>query len=299
MSVSARARIPILLAAAIAMPASAAPQTQQAQVPEHLNALYRSVYELTQSPPPKPRLMHVCEVRADGRYVTFVGVQRHRALIVAFTPGPLDDPSRDISLAPLFVLRHGLPQPIGYDPRVKDATMDWGYIFDRNNDGRVDYLAHLEAPLPVRPAQYPGELPPLLGSITGKALKLAIANTRMVFWHAIDLNFDGASNALVLSMMDRRNGWVDATLLMTKSKHDENGWRCSYFDGSALRGPKPYETRGAEYVVPGKKILGFRKIPPTLDYLKRINAAAARCGLGPGSFYQTPAGVRKALTDAR
>lgn len=202
-------------------------------------------------------------------------------------------------MAPLYVLRHGLPQPRGYDPRAKGATMDWGYIFDRNNDGRIDYLAYLESARAVRPAHYTGQLPPIIGSITGKAMKLAIANTHMVFWHSIDLQFDRKSTALIMPMVDRRTGWVDSTMLILKSGDHKNDWQCSYFDGSALHDAKPCMTRGAEYVVPAKKILGIRPIPPTVDHLKLTNVAAGRCGFGRGSFYQTALEVRKVLADSR
>lgn len=64
MVIPTKAKTLIFLFTIIAMPASASAHAQQQmQIPTDLNTLYQSVYKLTQSPPPHPHLIRVCEVK--------------------------------------------------------------------------------------------------------------------------------------------------------------------------------------------------------------------------------------------
>lgn len=128
---------------------------------------YRSVHELTQAPLQESGLVVSCEAKLGERYVTFLGYEANSPLVAAFTKHRLRNPSADVILHELYVMKRGLPHPIGYDPRSETPTMDWAYILDRNGDGHVEYLAYLESPMAVKPPDHEGNLPPIIGAISG------------------------------------------------------------------------------------------------------------------------------------
>ena len=288
----------LLLAGASLSFAATAPAVAAA-LPQRVATLYLSVLSMAQSQPAHRPLIRQCQTRiAQDHYVTFLGVRNNRSLIVAFSRQPLSDPSRDIALAPLFVMKGGLLQPRAYDPRARTPTIDWGYIFDTNGDGRVDYLAYLESASPVAPEGSSANLPPLLGTITGKAYKLGMRHTRLVFWQAIDTDFSGRSDLLLAPMKDRRTGWVDSTLLLTGVNRKGEHPHCVWFQGNPGKAMYACQSAGNGFSVAGKQVLGFRTVPPRVDFITRVNVAARQCRLGANSFYTTPQQARHDLAGA-
>ncbi len=270
-----------------------------ASLPPRIGTLYLSVLSFSRSQPAHRHLTRQCQTRiGPHHYVTFLGVGHHRSLIVAFSRQPLSDPSRDIALGPLFVMKRGLLQPRAYDPRAKTPTIDWGYIFDANADGRVDYLAYLESASPVAPTDATANLPPLLGTITGKAYKLGMRRTELVFWHAIDTDHSGWTDVLLAPMKDRRTGWVDSTLLLTGMHRAGQPPHCVWFQGKPGHAMHPCGKGGDGFTVAGKQVLGLRTVPPRGDFLERVNATARQCHFGANAFYRGPLEARQNMTSA-
>jgi len=269
---------------------------QRGNVFDGLLGAYREVYELTQAPPEDPELTNLCQSRVAGEFVTFIGLERSKPFIVAVTERRLRDPSEDITLEPLYVTRSGpseiggirrLPSPVGYDPRAKAPTMDWAYILDRNSDGRIDYLAYLESPMPIVPVEHEGELPVVTGVMTGAAYKLAVASTEMVFWHLSDDDFDNHHDGVAVPLRDEHSGWIDRVLLARDSKFDGKYAACAYFDVRTLEHAGACVESNAGWRVPGKQLKGIGRVPPDLSLFETINRGASSCRLEGGNFYAT------------
>lgn len=264
----------------------AASDSQASDLPPALQSAYRAAYRFTQNPPRDPHLRVSCAVRLGGHYVSFVGLEDAPSFIVAFTKRRLADPSQDIWLKQKYILKRGLPHFIGRDPRRDTATMNWAYVFDRNGDGRVDYLAFLESPMPVWPEGEKGEKPRILGNILGKDYKMAFRNVKMVFWHLADQNFDGRADAVMVPMRDKKTGWIDSLLAAWDANFDGHYGHCSYFEGLLPGRPHACMTSASRYYAPGKELMGLRKVPPGPGLFEQINKAAAECHFGPKAFYR-------------
>lgn len=246
---------------------------------------YPRVEALTTSPPPQSKLKIVCQEKVGELYTTFVGVGGNRAVIAALSRHRLKNPDKNILLNWVFV-------PRSQRPPAQEGTMDWAYIFDRNGDGRIDYLAYLDGPNPVVPKDWTGDLPNL-GILTKQELKFFIANMRMTFWHLVDDNFDGWHDGVVVRMRDLKSRWTDSWLVARDTQFDRTYDTCQWY-GEAF-GWKGNNCEGSSksYYVRGKKLGGLRLIPLTDNpFFRRINEGARECQLGSGSFYAAPEDVR-------
>src|SRR5258706_7948006 len=106
----------------------------QAGYPQQSSILdfYPHADTVCQFPPIGKDLAIVCSKKISRRYVTFVGLQGDtRVLLAAVTLKPLPDPRKSISLSVEFE---------GINPNP-GKTSTWGYVYDRNGDGAIDYLA--------------------------------------------------------------------------------------------------------------------------------------------------------------
>src|SRR5436853_3833097 len=98
---------------------------------------------LTQSPPEIKSLSKICERQLESTSTSFWGTSGKATLWVA-SKKPITDLTKVITLRVLFTpMPTARPSP--------DASLTWGYIFDRNRDGKVDYLVFLDGPRPVAP----------------------------------------------------------------------------------------------------------------------------------------------------
>ena len=247
---------------------------------------YPWVYTLTHSPPPQSKLKIVCQTKVDQVYITFIGIGGNRAVIAALTPHRLTRPDENILLDWVIV-------PAGQQPTAQKGTMDWAYIFDRNSDGRIDYLAYLHGPNPVTPEGQTGELPQLNKPITKDELKYVVSNMRMTFWHMADDNFDGMHDGVVARMRDEISRWTDSWIIARDTHFSEIYDTCQWYEGSfGLKG-NSCEGSSKSYYVRGKEIGGLKKIPPTDNrFFQRINQGANECQFASGSFYSAPKGVK-------
>ena len=238
----------------------------------------------------RPGLISICESTGDDGHISFLGSNNDRAFIAALTEDQLHSPSQDVSLSPLFEMVGQLPNPRAFDPRSDTATLDWAFIFDRNGDGLVDYLAYLEGALPVFPENFHGRLPDLSDNKANKEeLLLLLSSTRMVFWHMQDANFDGRHDMLFVPMTNDKlfGAWIDSWLITRDLDFDGQYDQCSYWTTSLAGEPLECASRKGKYRVPGRSFAGIRELPlpQSVDLFGRINKGAAGCGLGRLSFY--------------
>lgn len=180
-----------------------------------------------------------CSVPITGGYFTLaLRDDRREALFVA-TGKPVTSLASVVSF--------------GGDP---GKSLDWGFVYDRNADGWADYVAFLDGARPVAtPAvlallpRRPMPEPTAEGvrhAISREEGELLMANTRLVFVHYVDDDFDGRTDALVSSLQDPNHwGWLSRRAVLRSSARsqaiDEHWVFVS--DIAAREGPIP---RGAE-----------------------------------------------------
>lgn len=96
-------------------------------------------------------------------------------------------------------------------------TLSWGWLYDRNGDGWVDYFTLADGAMPVISEKIAHLVPRKPGVKRGDPLKiestqelaLLLDNVQLVFTHHADDNFDGRSDAVVAALWHPENpAWI-------------------------------------------------------------------------------------------
>lgn len=240
-------------------------------------AFFPKAYPVTQIPITGLRELEIrCQKRVAMRYVSFVGFGEGYIFLVVITKHEFEAPAINlIDVAPDNVIPPG-------------GTMDWGYVFDRNHDGKVDYLAFLDGANLVVPDDWTGDLPDQSTTFTEETFKeLVLPNMKLLFWHLADDNFDGYHDGTAVSTRNVESGWIDGWIAARDTDFDGNYDSCNYFQGRFRTDVGPCEGTPSSYRVPNKELSGIRQIPPSKDfYFQLINAAAEKCNFSGESFYR-------------
>jgi hypothetical protein len=152
-----------------------------------------------------PGLELVCERRAGEGFVSLLRSQEQGAWIVVFSSLPL-------TTAESVRLRFPDPPPVGVE-----EVSDWAYVFDRNGDGAIDYLAYHVGPLPIKAEDFPDDYPEQYGDpreawrlpVTREQLDYYFDHVTLVFLHAADDDHDGGIDGLVHEVLDPNRHWVE------------------------------------------------------------------------------------------
>ena len=222
-----------------------------------------------------------------GLWLSFLTTERGRIQIAALTKAPIARPAGAIALKPRFN-----PLPTA---RVGPAgTMDWAYLYDRNGDGRIDYLVYLQNAYAVLPEPLPANFPkPEMrpdGSVRGSMdlLHAMIYNAHMVFSHYADDRFDGRVDAVVVPEFDAERppfvrGYV--AYRAAGEGHAEEAWTFRTSIGERIRTLARDADEG--YLLPtpepGKTEPAGRRLERGTQLLGLFNAALARCPPGAGA----------------
>ncbi len=254
--------------------------------------IYPRAYSLTQSPPKLSSLSVLCsEKKLFGPQITFVGGSDKKPILVIYTDKPVTDLSRVVTLEPVFIQPPGAPLASPSARVSSDASLDWAYVFDRNGDGRVDYMAFFFAAIPIKPDDFPIDYPKGGKMTSFEHYKLLITQARLVFTHYADDNFDGSTDAVVAAILDpdrypwveqfgvlhstKFNGEVDDTWTFKKNVTDRIG-AVSEKDNKFVLQNAPDTTLQS-----GKELFDFGT-----RTMKTINDYAEKCGLTKGSFLE-------------
>jgi hypothetical protein len=115
----------------------------------------------TANPPPLDSLVVLCrqkiEYQGNEGWLTLAGRRGGEALVVI--DGKIKELPEAISLVPVST---AVPVGTAIPPTAlpgPNGTLDWGYLWDRNGDGRADYLAYLDGALFVLPDTVPADFP--------------------------------------------------------------------------------------------------------------------------------------------
>lgn len=181
---------------------------------EEVFAFHRGMLEEALDPPPEGRLELMCDgAGAAGDdplpHVSFAGFDGRTASIAVLTAARPADLARTVWLRPRFVPAEERARVAAEWPEL---TLDWGWVYDRNGDGRIDWFAFVIGPAPVLP---PGmtDPPDLRGMITKAELMLLLEHQAYRFWNVIDSDFDGAPDAMLVPARDAE-GWVEGAMLL-------------------------------------------------------------------------------------
>jgi hypothetical protein len=234
-------------------------------------------------PPFGKDLVIVCQKKLSRRYVTFVGSQGDpRVLLAAVTLKPLPDPKTSISLTPEFV---------GINPNP-GKTSTWGYVYDRNGDGAIDYLALVGGAAAYKPADFFEGFPERSKALTYDQADYYVGHCRIVFNHWADDNFDGTLDAAVQIDMDPDRDWVDRQIVVRSTRFDGE-----FDEVWAFRGAMGDDRDSVEHTATSVPYHPIGKPEAAIDaaafnektaILRLINQAAKECGLTRDNFYPEP-----------
>jgi len=231
---------------------------------------------VTQTPFPIGRYEIKYRKNLMGRYVTFIGKKKDRkVLIAAITMEPIKSVQKDMRLSVEF---HGPKPYIG-------EVSTWGYIFDRNGDGRIDYLALVGGAAAVEDSSITDDFPGFQNPMSRKQFEQYIEHTRIMFNHYADDNYDGEIDAVVHYDMDPIRNWMKRWLVVRSTKFDGQFEEVWAFRGKMSPNQEitnftptevPYYELGSDRSVMTKQVFDEAS-----GFLQLINRALAECKIKP------------------
>jgi len=107
----------------------------------------------------------------------------------------------------------------GYRPSTGKVPT-WGYIYDRNGDGKIDYMALVSGAGAFKSNDFPEHYPLRKQPFTRSELEYFVAHCSLIFNHWADDNFDGDLDAVVHVDMDSVRDWVERHIVVRTTKFD-------------------------------------------------------------------------------
>jgi hypothetical protein len=160
-------------------------------------------------PPLENPLTILCRKKIENRYISFMGYKDVKKIfIVAITLTPIKDVRKELSL---IVDYEGGRPSIG---KVKS----WGYIFDRNGDGKIDYMALIAGAAGFEEENFPDSFPNRTQILNRDQLEYFVGHCKLIFNHWADDNFDGTIDAAIHVDMDPDRDWVKRRLVIRSTK---------------------------------------------------------------------------------
>jgi hypothetical protein len=214
-------------------------------------------------------------VRVLERWVAFVGFKATKTVLyVTFTLDSLKDPVADVS--PTVSYEKARP--------VLGKVPTWGYPFDRNGDGKVDYLALVGGAAPFEDAAFPENFPKRSEPMIVSQVELYLAKCRIIFNHWADDNYDGRLDATVQADMDPDRTWVYRQILARSKKFDGRFDDVSAFrnDASAFRDTVSFTPEKVSYRPVGQQAgsFGMKELDDQSAVMALINQAVEACARG-------------------
>jgi hypothetical protein len=244
-------------------------------------SFYPRAAALTASPPKLARFGIECSVSTAWGYFTLARTEDGRAALFVLTKkGPVTDVAKVISFDKII--------PIGGAPM---PNYDWGFLYDRNGDGWVDYLVFLEGAHPVKTEEISGLIPKKPGAKFGDPIKISsrgemeliIDHFQLVFTHNADDNFDGKSDGVVAALRDTENpNWIYGNGVMRSrafTQEVDEDWRF-VTDIGTRAGSVPRTPKGFEVTF----FSGERPLETSSELLDAVNACVRACRIPKGAL---------------
>lgn len=270
---------------ALALAAWAAAACPGANAQQNIVDFYDTADSVTAYPPFRSELTTFCQVKLLDRWISFVGFKSTKTVLyVTFTLDSLADPVADVS--PIVGYEKGRP--------VLGKVSTWGYLFDRNRDGKADYLALVGGAAPFEDADFPADYPKMGQATLMPHVELFLAKCRIVFNHWADDNYDGRLDATVQVDMDPERSWVYRRILARQTKFDGRFDNVAAFrkDDSAFRDTLTRGPEGFAYrpVSMAAGTFGNKELDEKSAVMALINEAVEKCGAGA---FRLSAGYQK------
>ena len=247
---------------------------------ENIVAFYHKADSVSQHPSRIGEYEVKKSKKVDRYFVSFIGKKgSRRILIAAVTPAPIRNIRKELALT--LQMEGGKPS-LG-------PTTTWGWVFDRNGDGRIDYLALVAAAVAVEDDSIPFDFPGYQMQMSPKQFGVYVSHLRLVFNHMADDNFDGRIDATVQVDMDPFRNWVKRNLLLRSTKFDgvfddvrAFRDRIGHEAGTVERTPQgvTYYPIGEPRGIPFKR----ETLDENTNILYLINRAAQACRLTAADF---------------
>ncbi len=224
-------------------------------------------------------LVIVCQKKIDSLFVTFIGSKSQKRIFIgAITKKPIRNPDKEISR---IVDIDGIKPLLG-----KVST--WGYIFDRNNDGKIDYMALVGGAAAFKDEKITQNFPRRNQKFNKEQFKLFISHCKLIFNHWVDDNYDGKLDAVVHIDMDPERDWVERKIIARSTKFDgrfDDVWafrkdiNIEHNPVNSTAAAVPFYPLGS-----GQGAITKKMLLEKTDYLQLFNRAAAECNIGKNGF---------------
>jgi len=207
-------------------------------------------------------------------FVTFLAGSTKKIVLAVVSKLPLSSPS----------------SPIGFDGNFQPG-IEWMFVFDRNHDGKVDYMLWPQGVLPyvegTPPPGFPVRTGSLVATMTRDQLALIQHYARLIFWHFADDNFEGKVSAVILDAWDPNGVFAVTGWQVIRSSHSDGVLdQCWYFTenigektGECERTDQGYKTRSSDPTDITPENLAAKSV-----WFSTLNAAAGLCPLTGDSF---------------
>jgi len=240
-----------------------------------LKDFFSTADSVTAHAPFKTELTTLCQVQLLGRHLSFVGFKNSRTVLyVTFTRDSVADPVADVS--PIVGFVNAKPS-LG-------KVQTWGYPFDRNRDGKIDYLALVGGAAPFEDDDFPVNFPVREEAMMMHHVQLFLEKCRIIFIHWADENYDGRLDAVVQADMDPIRSWVYRYIYAASTTGDgifDDVWSFRT-DTSSFIDSVSVTAEGVLYHPVGLPtgILGQKDLDEKSAIMTLMNEAIDSCGQG-------------------
>jgi hypothetical protein len=232
-------------------------------------------------PPYKPRLGILGQHKISNWYVSIIGLKETKTIfLAAVTKQPIKNVMKEISLS------------VKFNGRIPDVgkTSTWGYIFDRNGDGKIDYLALLGGAAPVKDSTFSEDYAYRGLPLRTDDIKYYIKNTKLIFNHWADDNYDGILDGLIHVDMDRDRDMVDRRLVIRSTAFNgqfDDVWALRLVDETVQDSIPHTATSVPFFAVEGKESsITTNAFKEKTEILKILNTAIKKSKLTAKNFFQ-------------
>lgn len=253
---------------------------------ESILSFYNKAESRAQNPPDEAYLEVICREKIDDLYVTFVGIETDTVLLAAITDKKLKHPEREMLLKVGF---YKIPEPPFIRPSA-GSIWAWGYVYDRNGDGKIDYIVFSNGYAPIKQKDFPLSYPKRNEGLDLNDLGIAIKSLRFFFTHMADDNYDGKVDAVVFESIDSERDWIEGWMAVRSTKFDGVPDEAWFFNEDINLKEKNAERVGNGFR--SRSLFNFGSVFGQADLDKmnnamvKFNQAAEKCKLTGSSFYR-------------